>query len=163
MLLARFGFRASYDVKTCLCSPSRAHIDLSSSDGSLSSSETNNYSLPTASSPRLADDTEVLSQRILGQGEMDPVAPQGRTSGAVKGDCSMLGPQPDTVPEPPVVPDSGRQHPIKKGEPPMPMTSVHPEASDNLVEALHENHRTLMSTVIAKVQSAKRGLTKAHA
>ena len=50
----------------------------------------------------------------------------------------------------------------------MPMTSVQPEASDNLVEALQsasldEGHRTLMGTVIAKVQSAKIGLTEACA
>ena len=48
------------------------------------------------------------------------------------------------------------------------MTSVHPQASDNLVEALQsaylgEGHRTLMSTVIAKVQSVKSGLTEACA
>ena len=50
----------------------------------------------------------------------------------------------------------------------MPMTSVHPEASDNLVEVLQstcldEGHRTIMSMVIAKVQSAKSGLTEACA
>ena len=50
----------------------------------------------------------------------------------------------------------------------MPMTFVHPEASDNLVEALQsasldEGHRTLMSMVTAKVQSAKSGLTEACA
>ena len=43
---------------------------------------------------------------------------------------------------------------------------THPEASDNLLEALHgasmdEEHRTLMSSVIRKVSSAKSGLTKA--
>ena len=48
------------------------------------------------------------------------------------------------------------------------MTSVHPEASDNLLEALHgasidEEHRTLMSMVIAKVWSTKIGLTEACA
>ena len=85
-----------------------------------------------------------------------------------EGGRSKLGPQPDTAPEPPVVPDSGRQPPAKGGEPSVPMTSVHPEASDNLVEALQsasldEGHHTLMSTVIAKVQSAKSGLTEACA
>ena len=79
-----------------------------------------------------------------------------------------FAPHPNTAPEPSVVPDSGRQSPAKGGEPFVPMTSVHPEASDNLVEALQsaslgEGHRTLMSTVIAKVQSAKSGLTKACA
>ena len=48
----------------------------------------------------------------------------------------------------------------------MPMTSVMPEASDGLLEALHgasmdEEHRTLMSAVIQKVLSAKSGLTEA--
>ena len=48
------------------------------------------------------------------------------------------------------------------------MTSVHPEASDNLLEALRSNsideeHRTIMSAVIQKVQSAKSGLTEACA
>ena len=85
-----------------------------------------------------------------------------------EGGCSKLGPQPDTAPEPPVVPDSGRQPPVKGGEPSVPMTYAHLEASDNLVEALQstsldEGHRTLMSTVITKVQSAKSGLTEACA
>ena len=48
----------------------------------------------------------------------------------------------------------------------MPVTSVHPEAPDNLLEALRnayidEEHRTIMSAVIQKVQSAKSGLTEA--
>ena len=45
-------------------------------------------------------------------------------------------------------------------------TSVHLEAPDNLLEVLNgasidEEHRTVMSTVIQKVQSAKSGLTEA--
>ena len=48
----------------------------------------------------------------------------------------------------------------------MPATPVHPEAPDNILEALQgasidEGHRTIMSSVIQKVQSAKSGLTKA--
>ena len=48
------------------------------------------------------------------------------------------------------------------------MTSVHPEASDNLLEALcgasiDEEHHTIMSAVVKKVQSAKNGLTEACA
>ena len=47
----------------------------------------------------------------------------------------------------------------------MPVTSVHPEAPDNLLGALHcasieEEHRTIMSAVIKKVQSPKSGLTE---
>ena len=50
----------------------------------------------------------------------------------------------------------------------MPVASVHPEAPDNLLEALRgasidEEHRTIMSAVIEKVQSAKSGLTEACA
>ena len=83
-----------------------------------------------------------------------------------EGGCSRLGPQPDTAPAPPVVPDSGRQPPTKRGDLPMPMTSVHPEASDNLVEALQsasivEEHCTLMGTAVEKVWSAKSGLNEA--
>ena len=67
-----------------------------------------------------------------------------------------------------MVPDSGRLPLAKGGKLSVPMTSVHPEASDNLLETLQgasidEEHRTLMSAVIAKVQSAKRGLTEACA
>ena len=47
----------------------------------------------------------------------------------------------------------------------MPVSSVYPEAPDNLLEALRgasidEEHRTIMSAVIEKVQSAKNGLTE---
>ena len=50
----------------------------------------------------------------------------------------------------------------------MAATSVHPEALDNLLEALDgasidEEHRTVMSAMIQKVQSAKSGLTEACA
>ena len=50
----------------------------------------------------------------------------------------------------------------------MPMASVHPEAPDNLLEALRgasidEEHHTVMSAVVEKVQSAKSGLTEASA
>ena len=50
----------------------------------------------------------------------------------------------------------------------MSVASVHPEAPDNLLEALRgasidEEHCTIMSAVIEKVQSAKNGLTKACA
>ena len=50
----------------------------------------------------------------------------------------------------------------------MPMASVHPEASDNLLEVLRgasidEEHHTIMRAVVKKVQSAKSGLTGACA
>ena len=40
---------------------------------------------------------------------------------------NKLGSQPDTTPEPPKVPDSGRPPLAKEGEPAVPMTSVAPE------------------------------------
>ena len=48
----------------------------------------------------------------------------------------------------------------------MPVTSVQPEAPDNMLEALQgasidEEHRAIMSAVVQKVQSAKSGLTEA--
>ena len=47
----------------------------------------------------------------------------------------------------------------------MPVSSVQPEAPDNLLEAVHnasidEEHRTIMSAVVKKVQYAKNGLTE---
>ena len=47
-----------------------------------------------------------------------------------------------------------------------PVTSVQPEAPDNLLEALRgasivDEHRILMGTVIERVQSIKSGLTEA--
>ena len=67
-----------------------------------------------------------------------------------------------------MVPDSGRRSPIKGGQPSVPVSSVQPEAPDNLLEALHsasidEKHHTIMSAVVEKVQSAKNGLTEACA
>ena len=84
------------------------------------------------------------------------------------GGRSKFCPQPNTAPETQVVPDSGRQPLSKGGEPTMSMTNVHPEALNNLLEALRdasidEEHRTIMSTVVQKVRSAKSRLTEACA
>ena len=129
--------------------------------------------LPTATSPCPADDTEVLSQEAPGRGETVPEAPQGdipdsgsRGNKAPEG--SEFGPQPNTTPKPPVVPGSYRRPPSKRGKTPVPVTSVQPEAPDNLLEALRsasidEEHHTIMSAVVQKVQSAKSGLTEACA
>ena len=81
---------------------------------------------------------------------------------------SRLGPHPNTAAESSVVPDSGGRPPVKGGKPPVPVSSVYPEAPDNLLEAFHstsidEEHRTIMSAVVKKVQSAKNGLTEACA
>ena len=72
----------------------------------------------------------------------------------------------DSAPEPVVVPESGGRPLRKKGKTVAPVASVQPEAPDNLLEALNgasikEEHRTVMSAVIQKVQLAKSGLTKA--
>ena len=129
--------------------------------------------LPTATSPCPTDNAEVLSQEAPGRGETVPEVPQGdlpdsgsRGNKAPEG--SEFIPQPNTAPEHPVVPDSGRRPPSKRGKTPVPVTSVHPEAPDNLLGALRsasidEEHRTIMSAVLQKVQSAKSGLTEACA
>ena len=129
--------------------------------------------VPTATSPHPADDAEVLSQEAPDRGETVPEAPQGdlpdsgsRGDGALE--SSEFGPQPNTAPEPPVVPDSGRRPPSKRGKTPVPVTSVHTKAPDILLGALRsasidEEHCTIMSAVIQKVQSAKSGLTEACA
>ena len=100
-------------------------------------------------------------------------APQGDLlDSRCKGDRtpkgSKSGLEPDTALEPSMVPDSGRQPPSKRSKPTEPVTSVQPEAPDNLLETLNgdcipEGHRTIMSAVIQKVQSAKSGLTEACA
>ena len=62
--------------------------------------------------------------------------------------------------------ESGRRPLRKKGKPTTPAASVQPETPDNLLEVLNgasidEEHHTVMSAVIQKVQSAKSGLTEA--
>ena len=131
----------------------------------------NSASLPTASSPLPADDAEVESQKGPNQEEVVLEAPQGdlpdsRPKGGKAPGGSKSGPGPDTAPELPTVPESDRRRLHKKGKPTPPATSVHPEALENLLEALNgasidEEHRTIMSAVIQKVQSAKSGLTEA--
>ena len=115
----------------------------------------------------------MLSQEAPDRGETVPEAPQGdlpnsRSNGSKAPGGSKFGSQPNTAPEPLVVPDSGRRPPSKRGNTPVPVTSVYPEAPNNLLGALcgasiDEEHRTIMSAVIKKVQSAKSGLTEACA
>ena len=131
----------------------------------------NSDTLPTASSPCPTDNAEVLSQGAPSRGETVLGAPQGdlpdsRSKGSKAPRGSKFGPQPDTAPEPRVVPDSGRRPPAKRGKPSVPVTSVHPEAPTDLLGALrgasiNEEHRTIMSAVIKKVQSTKSRLTEA--
>ena len=148
---------------------------VSSLDGFLSDSAMN--SLPKATTPQPADDTEVLSQRLPEWGEVALEAPQGGILGVVHAGFKIPadrvdeshgqpGSQPNTIPEPSMVPDSGGRPLAREGEPSVSRTSVAHEAPDSLLEALRgasldEEHRTLMSVVIQKVLSAKSGLTEA--
>ena len=134
-------------------------------------------SLPTATSPRPVDDIEVLSRRLPTMAEVALEAPQGGFPGVglagfkvpadrVDESHGRPGSQPNTVPEPSVVPNSGGQPLVREGEPSASRTSVAPEMPDCLLEALcgapmDEEHHTLMSSVIRKVSSAKSGLTEA--
>ena len=113
-------------------------------------------SLPTASTPRDADDAEVGSWEGTRQEEEAPEVPQGNLPDFAPG----------SAPEPVVAPESGGRPLRKKGKTVTPAASVQPEAPDNLLEALNsasikEEHRTVMSAVIQKVQLAKSGLTEA--
>ena len=79
----------------------------------------------------------------------------------------QLGPQPNTILETYTAPESGKQPPSKEEGTPIPLvTSVHLEALNTLLEALQsasivEEHRTLMGTVVERIQSVKSGLTEA--
>ena len=133
----------------------------------------NSLSLPTATSPHPTNDAEVESQKGTSQEEVAPEAPQGdlpdsRRKGDKAPEGSKSGPGPDTAPEPSTVPETGRRCLLKKGKPTTPVTSVQLEAPDNLLEVLNgasinEEHRTIMSAVIQKVQSTKSRLTEACA
>ena len=137
---------------------------------------------PSVHSPTAKGDDEVLSQRTFpGQGEVQEavrVAPEGDLSAAGHlgqkapmetgdGGHIQFGPQPDTIPETYMAPESSEQPSSREGGvPDPPVTSVQPEALDNLLEVLRgasivEEHHILMGTVIERVQSVKSGLTKA--
>ena len=112
------------------------------------------------------------SQKGLNQEEVVLEALQGdlpnsRPKGGKAPEGSKSSPRPDTAPEPSTVPESDRRCLRKKGKTATPVASVQPEAPDNFLEALNgasidEEHRTVMSAVIQKVQSAKSGLTEAY-
>ena len=114
-------------------------------------------SLPTASTPRDADDARVGSREGTRQEGEAPEVPQGNLPDFA----------PDSAPEPEVAPESDGRPLRKKGKTATPAASVQPEAPDRLLEALNgasikEEHRTFMSAVIQKVQLAKSGLTEAY-
>ena len=113
-------------------------------------------SLPTASTPRDADDAEVGSQEGTHQEERALELSQDNLPDFA----------PDSAPEPTVAPESGGRPLRKKGKTVTPAASVQPEVPDSLLEALNgasikEEHHTVMSVVIQKVQLAKSGLTEA--
>src|SRR3954467_15160549 len=126
-------------------------------------------SVPPAVSPRKADDAEAVSRRME-QEEVVLEEPQGnpqdpRSIGDKTPQGSQSGFEPDTVTDS-TVRVHGGQTPSKRSNPSEPATSVQPEAPDNLLEALEgatidEEHRTVMSTVVQKVQSTKSGLNEA--
>src|SRR3954469_4407364 len=94
--------------------------------------------------------------------------PDSRSKGDKIPQGSKSGFEPDTAPESSTVPDRGRRTPSKRSKPTEPAAPVQPEAPDNLLEVLNgasidEEHCTIMSAVIQKVQSAKSGLTEACA
>ena len=113
-------------------------------------------SLPTASTPRDADEAEVGSREGTRQEGEAPEVPQGNLPDFA----------PDSAPEPLVAPKSGGRPLRKKGKTVTPAASVQSEVPDSLLEALNdasieEEHHTVMSAVIQKVQLAKSGLTEA--
>nr|XP_020167269.1 uncharacterized protein CG45076-like [Aegilops tauschii subsp. strangulata] len=83
------------------------------------------------------------------------------------GSLDQSGPQPNTTPETHMAPESSEQPSSREGGVPTPpATSINPEVPDMLREALQrasvmEEHRTLMGTVVEKVQSAKSDLNEA--
>ena len=106
------------------------------------------------------------------------MAPEGETSATrhmgeqipmetSDGGHIQLGPQLNTILEIYTDLESRKQPPSKGvGAPVPPVTSVHPEAPDNLLEALQgpsifEEHRILMGMVVERVQSIKSGLIEA--
>ena len=130
-------------------------------------------SVPPAVSPRTADDAEVASRQAPGQEdvvleELQGNPPDPRSEGDKTPQGSKSGLEPDAAPDSSTVPVRGRRTHPKRSKPSEPATSVQPEAPDNLLEVLEgasidEEHRTIMSTVIQKVQSGKSGLTEACA
>ncbi len=103
-------------------------------------------SLPTASTPRDADNAEVGSQEGTHQEEEAPEVSQDNLPDFA----------PDSAPEPTVARESGGRPLHKKGKTATLAASVQPKVPDNLLEVLNsasieEEHHTVMSAVIQKV------------
>ena len=76
----------------------------------------------------------------------------------------LLDPQPDSIPETYTAPESGKR-PFPKGGGVLPVSSVQPEASDHLLEALQgasivDENRAHMGMVVEKVRTVKNRLMK---
>ena len=131
---------------------------------------------PPAHSVSPKGDDEAVSQKTFPDwGELPEivgVAPQDDSSvaghmgekapmGTGDGGRVLFGPEPDTIPEIYAAPESSERHsPKGRNVPVLPVTSVQPDAPDNLLEALRgasivDEHRALMGTVIEKVQFVK--------
>ena len=113
-------------------------------------------SILTAATPRDTDDAEIGSREGTRQEEEAPEVSQDNLPDFA----------PDSAPDSIVAPESSGQPLRKKGKTVTSATSMQPEAPDSLLEALNgasieEEHRTVMSAVIQKVQLAKSGLTEA--
>ena len=106
--------------------------------------------LPSDTSPRDLDGAKSSSRRIPGPGENSEAVrevPEGEASAVGHmGEKTLMetdggghiqsGPRPNTILETHKAPESGKQ-PLKEGGMLVPpVTSVHPEAPDNLLEAL---------------------------
>ena len=115
-------------------------------------SEMASQSPPPAYSPGARDNTEVLSWRADpnrgGAQEAVGEAPRGEasTAGHMEETIPMrtgeeghiqFVPQPNTIPEAHMAPESGGQPPLKEGGAPLPpVAPVQPGAPNNLMEAL---------------------------
>ena len=129
-----------------------------------------------ASPPTAMDDTEVLSQRASpGHREVREaakMAPEGNASAAenMGGTTPMEtddgGPQPNTTRRPSRLRNRASNPLQRRGARTPTATSTNPEAPNPLMDTLQhasvvEEYRTLMGTVVERVQSDKSGLNEA--
>src|SRR4051812_12175531 len=106
-----------------------------------------------------------LEEVVLEEPQGNPQDPRSTRGKTLQG--SQSGVEPDAVPDS-TARAHGGQTPSQKSKPSQPATSVQPKAPGKLLEAAKsatndEEHRTVMSTVIQKVQSARSGLSEACA
>ena len=130
---------SSFNCRHISYSPARSPAGQSSSEDSLSSNAVASETPPGTPFPKSGRDTEVSSQRDS---------------------------EPDKVLEASKAPGSGEQPPsMKGGLTTPPATSVYAELSGGLLTALKnaavvDEHRTLMGTVVGKIQSTESGLNE---